>query len=317
MAKAANRPPRGAIGGADLVSRRKRGVGSRDTLEGFTMLLTLMALLWLNPESQSDGPWRQLIDFVATEDARNGVSLWVANDAVLAPESPARRDVSQVEELWVAEGRTVGGQAYTIIRRRYECGESAMFVEDVAAFTRTGRLLASTGPSPEPDYPQSHSAEAEAFDAVCTGSRRAARGRVIDTTAEAVADSREDLLPEPTAQVSLDLDYDGAPDTVRIAMRPHGHRHDVEIVLAKAPNRTMNVVAVEQPATGPLVERGLRPVERDRYVTACRMTDGRDEPPCRAEYRLVQQGVEIVAPGQSSVLVWLEAGEPKVARLPF
>lgn len=281
------------------------------------MLLTLIALLGLSPEGQEEGAWRQLIRFEATAEQPDGVSLWVTDAAVLPPDGPARRDERRSQELWVVHGRTVGDQAYTIVTRRYECSQSAMFVEDVTTFTRDGRRLGGVGSLSEPDYPQSHSAEAEAFDAVCSGSRRAARGRIVGSVADAVAESS--LIPDPEAntEVVLDVDYDGAPDTIRLALRPHSHRHDVEIVLARQPNRAINVVAVEQPASGPIVERGLRPVERDRYVTACRMNDGRDEMPCRTEFRLVQRGVEIVAQDQPSVLVWLEEGEPQVARLPM
>ncbi|MDQ8027692.1 MAG: hypothetical protein REJ23_03125 [Brevundimonas sp.] len=281
------------------------------------MLLTLIALLGLSPEGQDQGPWRELIRFEATAEHPDGASLWITDAAVIAPDGPARRDVREASELWVVHGQTVGAQAYTVVTRRYDCSESEMFADKASAFTRDGRLLGSSSPTSEPDYPQTHSAEAEAFDAVCTGSRRAARGRIVSTTAEAVAGAAEAELAEATEMVSVDLDYDGVPDTVRIAMRPHSQRHDVEIVLARQPNRTINVVAMEQPPAGPIVERRLRPVERDRYVTACRMTDGRDQTPCRAEYRLVQRGVEIVSAGYPSVLVWLEDAEPKVARLPL
>lgn len=280
------------------------------------MLLILIALLGLSPKGGGEGPWRQLIRFEATAQQPDGVSLWVTDAAVLPPDAPARRDERRARELWVVHGRTVGDQAYTIITRRYECSRSAMYVEDATAFTRDGRRLGGVGRLSEPDYPLSHSAEAEAFDAVCSESRRAARGRIVEAIADAVAERSQVAEPEARSEVVLDLDYDGVPDTVRLAMRPHGHRHDVEIVLGRQPNRVLNIVAVEQPASGPIVERRLRPVERDRYITACRMTDGRDETLCRAEFRLVQRGVEIVAPVRPSVLVWLEEGEPQVARLP-
>lgn len=281
------------------------------------MLLTLVALLGLSPEGQEEGAWRQLIRFEATAEQSDGVSLWVTDAAVLPPDGPERRDARRAQELWVVHGRTVGDQAYTIVTRRYECSQSAMFVENVTTFTRDGRRLGGAGPLSEPEFRQTHSAEAEAFDAVCSGSRLAARGQVAGSIADAVAQSSSVADPEASTEVVLDVDYDGDPDTIRLAIRPHSHRHDVEIVLARQPNRVINIVAVEQPASGPIVERGLRPVERDRYVTACRMNDGRDETPCRTEFRLVQRGVEVVAPDQPSVLVWLEEGEPQVARLPM
>ena len=124
-------------------------------------------------------------------------------------------------------------------------------------------------------------------------------------------------LAEPTSEVQWDVDYDGQPDIIRIAMRPHSMRHDVEFILAKDPTRPINVVTAEQPPTGPLVERRIRPLERDRYMVACAMDQGRDVEPCAAGYPFVQRGVEVVTEGHPTIIVWLVSGEPHVARLPM
>jgi hypothetical protein len=266
--------------------------------------------------ASSDGPWRQLIHFQATAGRPDGASLWITEASVLATGSAVPGDVRTAEELWVVHGATVGDQAYTILSKRYDCGRGEIFTDAVEVFARDGRRLGEAGPQPEPGYPQVHSAEAEAFDAVCSTSRRAVRGALVSTTAAAVEVAGPGRVIEPVESLSLDMDHDGEADTVRVALRPHSFRHDVEIVLASQANRTINVVLAEQPAAGPIVARGLRPVERDRYLIACNMADGRDVEPCDVEYPLMQGGVEVAAPGQPSFLVWLDGNQARVARLP-
>lgn len=282
--------------------------------------LTALALLATPseapPTASTDGPWRQIIRFVPTADTPDGVSLWISEGAVLPPEGPSSRDTREVKALWVAHGAVTGGQAYTVETSRFACADGLSHTDRVEVFSRDHRLLGHTGPAAEPDYIQTHSAEAEIERAVCTGSRIAARGAVAATVADAVAQAGDEREVAPTAHLEHDVDYDGRPDTVRISMRPHSMRHDVEFVLASEGNRTINVVAADQPSSGPLVERRIRPLERDRYLIACRMADGRDVEPCVPDHVLAQRGVEIVTPGHPSIIVWLTQGEPSVARLP-
>ena len=137
------------------------------------------------------------------------------------------------------------------------------------------------------------------------------------SVAEATADAATgEGLAEPVTELQWDVDYDGQADIIRIHMRPHSMRHDVEFILAKDPTRPITVITAEQPPTGPLVQRGIRPLERDRYLTACAMDQGADVQPCEAAWPLVQRGVEVVAEGRPTILVWLVSGEPHVARLP-
>ncbi|RZJ16877.1 MAG: hypothetical protein EON91_11455 [Brevundimonas sp.] len=268
------------------------------------------------PTITTEGPWRQLIRFEPTLHRPDGISLWISEGAVLPPDGPATRNVRAVKELWVAHGAITGGQAFVVRTNRYDCGGGAIHTDRIEVFGRDGRLLGDAGPVAEPEYIQTHSAEAEVERAVCTGSRIAARGAVAPTLTDAVARMGAEREVEAGQTLHFDVDYDGQPDTVSIAMRPHSMRHDVEFVLASQANRTINVVTAEQPATGPLVQRLIRPLERDRYLIACRMSEGRDVTPCVSDYPLVQRGVEVVTPGQPTVIVWLAEGEPHVARLP-
>ena len=283
------------------------------------MLSLLAALSILTAPAQApepEGPWRQLIRFQPTAERPDGASLWITDAAVLPPDGPRSRETREARELWVIHGATVGGQAWVVKSNRYDCADGPIFTDQVAAYARDGRLLGVGAQSGDPGYPQTHSAEAEAYDAVCSGSRVAARGAVVQSVAEAVALAGPERDVPTATELTYDVDYDGKDDAIRIAMRPHSMRHDVEIVLAKQANRTINIVAADQPPTGPLVQRAIRPLERDRYLTACAMNDGRDVTPCQPDYVLTQRGVEIVAPGQPTILVWLAEGEPHVARLP-
>lgn len=283
-------------------------------------MLSLLAALSLSSAALAyddpTGPWRQLIRFQPSETYQDGISLWVTDAAVLPPEGPRSRDTREAQDLWVAHGAAVGGQAYVIKTNRYDCADGAIYTDRVAAYGRDGRFIAAGIQSGEPGYPQTHSAEAEAYYAICSGSRIAAAGALAKTTAEAVAVEGPGREIETATELRYDVDYDGEDDTIRISMRPHSMRHDVEIVLAKQANRPINIIAAQQPPTGPLVHRKIRPLERDRYLIACMMEDGRDVAPCQADYVLAQRGVEIVTPDQPTILVWLTLGEPHVARLP-
>lgn len=268
------------------------------------------------PAAATDGPWRQLIRFEPTAEHPDGTSLWINERAVLPPDGPSTREVREVKELWVAHGAVVGGQAYVVKTNRYDCDQGSIHTGRVEAFARDGHLLGAAEPVGEPGYIQTHSAEAEVERAVCTGSRIAARGATAGTVAEAAALAGPERVVDPASVARLDFDYDGQEDVVRIDMRPHSMRHDVEFIPAVPGNRGINVVTAHQPPTGPLVQRLIRPLERDRYLIACRMEDGRDVAPCVPDYVLAQRGVEVVTPGQPTVIVWLTQGEPHVARLP-
>lgn len=280
------------------------------------MIALLAALALSSATPASDGPWRQLIAFTPTEERPDGASLWITDAAVLPADGPRSREMREAKELWVVSGATVGGQAITIKSRRYACGDGEIHTDAVAVYDREGRLLGTGPQSSGPDYPISHSADAEAYDAVCLGSRIAARGAVVATVADAVALAGPERVVETQTSLRYDVNYDGQDDTIRIAMRPHSMRHDVELVLSPNLNREINVVAAEQPLTGAVVERRIRPLERDRYLIACDMDEGVDVAPCQPDYVLAQRGVEIVTPGQPTVIVWLDQGKPRVARLP-
>jgi hypothetical protein len=263
-----------------------------------------------------DGPWRQIIRFEPTEANPDGTSVWVTEDSLLAPDAGRSSDVRPARELWVVHGAVTGGQAYVIKSNRYDCDAGDIHTDRVEAFTREGGLLGVAGPNPEPGYGMPHSAEAEVSWAVCRDSERARRGATAPAVAQAIALAGPDTTAPPTASLSFDVDYDGQDDHIRIAMRPHSMRHDVEFALSSRPARSLNVVVAEQPPSGPLVERLIRPLERDRYLIACRMDQGHDVSPCVPEYVLAQRGVEVVTPGHPTIIVWLTMGERSVARLP-
>ncbi|MFW2342025.1 hypothetical protein [Brevundimonas sp.] len=277
-------------------------------------VLAALALLVPAPEPQ-DGPWRQLIDFTPTAEQPDGASLFLLEADMLPQGSPARRDARPVRYLWVNHGAVIGDQAVTLVTGTTDCdGEIRM--QQVQVFTAAGRMLGEATVD-EAVYAIPHSAESLISDAVCTGSPYLYDKPVVATLAEATAGAASSAgLGTPADAVRWDVDYDGQDDIVSIAMRPHSYRHDVEFVLAKTPNRSLNVVTAEQRPTGPLLERRIRPLERDRYLTACDMDEGEDVAPCVARYPLVQRGVEVVTEGQPTILVWLVNGEPRVARLP-
>ena len=278
-------------------------------------VLAALALLVPAPDPQ-DGPWRQLINFVPTAEQPDGTSLFLLEADMLPQGSPARREERPVRYLWVNHGAVVGDQAVTLVTGTTDCdGEIRM--QQVQVFDAEGRMLGEATID-EVVHAIPHSAESLISDAVCRGSPYLYDKPVIATRAEATAGAGSSAaLSAPADAVRWDVDYDGQDDIVSIAMRPHSYRHDVEFVLAKTPNRSLNVITADQLPTGPLAERRIRPLERDRYLTACDMNEGADVAPCVARYPLVQRGVEVVTEGQPPILVWLVNGEPHVARLPM
>ena len=280
------------------------------------MIALFAALALLSPAPEADdGPWRQLIDFNPTAERPDGTSLFLLESDMLPHGTPRSWDTRTARHVWVNHGAVVGGQAWTVIDSAFDCAGGAV-TQTVRAYAAGGRLLGEAHPN-EDSHAVPHSAEHMVWDAVCMGSPYLYDKPVVSSLAEATADAATgEGLAEPTTELQWDVDYDGQPDIIRIAMRPHSMRHDVEFILAKDPTRPINVITAEQPPTGPLVERRIRPLDRDRYMIACAMDQGEDVAPCVAGYPLVQRGVEVVAEGQPTILVWLVNGEPHVARLP-
>ncbi|WP_106639699.1 hypothetical protein [Allosphingosinicella vermicomposti] len=129
------------------------------------------------------------------------------------------------------------------------------------------------------------------------------RGREISWTEAA-------SLP---TQVRGDFDGDGADDVARINVVPHSYRHDIDIVLAKAANRSVHIVAAHQPDKGALIHRGIRLLQPGRYAIACARADGRDTPECvKGIADVAMPGIEVFAPGGTRHLIWRE-GENFVA----
>ena len=278
-------------------------------------LLAALALLVPAPDPQ-DGPWRQLIDFVPTAERPDGTSLFLLEADMLPEGSPRRQTDHPVRYLWVNHGAVVGEQAVTLITGTTDC-DGSILMQTVQVFDASGQRLGEASVE-EIVHGIPHSAEGLITDAVCLGSPYLYDKPMVATLAEATAGAGSGTgRSGPGDAVRWDVDYDGQDDTILIAMRPHSYRHDVEFILAKTPNRSLNVVTAEQPPTGPLLERRIRPLERDRYLTACDMVEGRDVEPCVARYPLVQRGLEVVTEGHPTILVWLVSGEPHVARLPM
>lgn len=281
------------------------------------MLGVLAALALIVPAADpQDGPWRQLIDFTPTAERPDGTSLFLLEADMLPQGSPARREARPVRYVWVNHGTVVGDQAVTRVTGTTDC-DGSIRMQTVQVFDASGRLLGEAAVD-EIVHGIPHSAEGLITDAVCRGSPYLYDKPVIATLADATADAATgEGLAEPADAVRWDVDYEGQDDIIRIAMRPHSHRHDVEFILARDMSRAINVVTAEQPPTGPLLERRIRPLERDRYLTVCDMVEGRDVEPCVPGYPLVQRGVEVVTEGHPTILVWLDDGEPRVARLPM
>jgi len=280
------------------------------------MLGILAALALVVPAADpQDGPWRQLIDFTPTAERPDGTSLFLLEADMLPQGSPTRRDARPVRYIWVNHGAVVGDQAVTLVTGTTDC-DGSIRMQTVQVFDASGRLLGEAAVD-ETVNAIPHSAEGLITDAVCRGSPYLYDKPVVATLAEATADAATGEGTALSWQLQWDVDYDGRDDIVRIQMRPHSMRHDVEFILAKDPTRPINVVTAHQPPTGPLLEREFRPLERGRYLTACDMAEGRDVEPCVARYPLVQRGVEVVTEGHPTILVWLVNGEPHVARLPM
>lgn len=268
------------------------------------------------------GPWRQIIRYTPSEGRGGGISLWI-NEAAIVPEgAPApfrRREARETYELWINHGnKWLPGQRYRIERNRYNCGESDMIRVVQAAFNQDGARTATVVGSGERIPLIPHSAEHAVGRAVCDAGTVARRGAQAPSLAEALDADPPGPAPAPAAEtLSVDLDGDGAPERLDAQMRPHSMRIDVEIVPSRAPNRPLNVIAVAQLPTGPLAESKLRYIPPNTYFYACERVENRDVEPCQPGLANVRLGgVEVVTPGQPSLLLWLEGAEPKIVRLP-
>ncbi|HET9428671.1 MAG TPA: PPC domain-containing protein [Allosphingosinicella sp.] len=271
------------------------------------------------------GPWRQLIDYTPMpHDARqpereNGISLWV-NEAAILPEGTMRATTSrEAFALWIFHGTArAGSQAYRIDRSLYRCGEGDMSNLAHAAYTLSGQFIAAVPGSGERIPPIPHSAENEIYRAVCSDGTSARRGAAADSVAEAAqADWIGPEGPEPASELRVDLDADGLPEILRAQMRPHSMRIDVELITGRNPTRPFNIIAVEQPPTGPLVESRLRYVTPNLFLYACERQENRDVEPCRGGVANATRGaIEVITPGQPSLLIWLPDREPRIVRFP-
>ena len=271
------------------------------------------------------GPWRQLIDYrPMPQDARrpereNGVSLWI-NEAAILPEGQARATASrEAFALWIYHGTArAGGQAYRIDRSLYRCGEGDMSNLAHAAFTLSGQFIIAVPGSGERIPPIPHSAENEIYRAVCSDGTIARRGAAADSVAEAAqADWIGPEGPEPASELRADLDADGLPEILRAQMRPHSMRIDVELITGRDPTRPFNIIAVEQPPTGPLVESRLRYVSPNLFVYGCERQENRDVEPCRGGVAHATRGaIEVITPGQPPLLIWIPDREPRIVRFP-
>lgn len=281
------------------------------------MIGSLAALALLSPAPEADnGPWRQLIDFTPTAERPDGTSLFLREADMLPQGTPRSWDSRTARHLWVNHGVVVGGQAWVVIDSTFNCSGGSV-MHTVRAFDSEGRLLGEAHPN-ESVRSVPHSAEHMLWDAVCMGSPYLYEKPIVATLTDATADAATgEGLTEPTDELLWDVDYDGQADIIRIHMLPHSMRHDVEFILARDPARPISAVIAEQPPAGPLVERRIRPLERDRYLTACEMNQGQDVQPCDPDYPLAQRGVEVVTEGHPTFLVWLVNGQPHVARLPM
>ena len=271
------------------------------------------------------GPWRQLIDYTPMPgptpqpDAPSGVSLWINESAILAEgEAPARAP-REAFALWIYHGTArAGGQAYRIDRNVYHCGDGDRVQLAHAAFTLSGQFIAAVSGSGERIALIPHSAESEIGRAVCRDGTIARRGATADSVSEAAqADWIGPEPPEPAQELQADLDADGKPEILRAYMRPHSMRIDVELITGRDQTRPFNIIAVEQPPTGPLVESKLRYVSPNLFLYACERQENRDVEPCRSGVANATRGaIEVVTPGQPPLLIWLPDREPRIVRLP-
>jgi hypothetical protein len=267
------------------------------------------------------GPWRQLIRYQPREGRDSGISLWV-DEASIVPagaEPPMRtRSPREAWELWINHGAgIVAGQRYRIVRTRHNCGESDMVRLGEAAYAADGtQLAAAAGDGARiPVIP--HSAETVVRQAVCDDGTVARRRRTAATVAEAVsADPAGPEPAQPRTTLSLDLDADGRPEPLRVAILSPSMRVDIAGVPGAGPTGPASIT-VERRPTGQSLDARLRPVPPGSYVYACARQDGRDLDPCRPGSALVVRGgVELVTPGGPSLLLWVPDREPRVVRLP-
>jgi len=268
----------------------------------------------------STAGWRQMIRYQPSPGRDGGASLWINEDAIIADGALRETGRKQVRELWVNHGAgRVAGQAITMQLNSYDCGPKGGLTRGpVAAFTEDLRQLAFVDRTSEVEPVLPHSAEIDIARVVCTSNALAMRGRAASTLAEVLADEARPSAPvEPSQSLSADLDADGKPERLSVHMRPHSMRLDVEVAFGTDGKPPANLIAVAQPPTGPLVQAGLRKAAPNADLYACERVENRDATPCRTgEARAYRGAVEVVTPGQPSLLIWIEDGVPRIVRLP-
>ncbi|TFI59349.1 hypothetical protein E2493_05800 [Sphingomonas parva] len=264
--------------------------------------------------------WRQMIRYEPRTDREAGASLWINEEAIIGDGAPRETGRKPVRELWINHGAArVAGQAITLQLNTYNCGsEGGMRRGPTAAFTEDLRQLAFVDRIGEVEPVLPHSAEIDIARVLCTSNVLAKRGRTAATVAEVIAaEAPQPAATEPAQSLAADLDADGKAERLSVHMRPHSMRLDVEIVFGAEGKAPVNLIAVEQPPSGPLVEAKLRAAAPNAYLYACEREENRDAAPCApGEAKAFRGGVEIVTPGQPSLLLWIDDGRPRIVRLP-
>lgn len=267
------------------------------------------------------GPWRRVTHTMPA--GASGHTVWMEEAAIVDPEGEAPSGKVAVRELTLYHGDTrVAGRAYAIARNVYECSEGFKLPGPVTVYDAAGTPLATAvneGGERVPPIP--HSITNEVWQAVCRNGGAVSRNPSAETIEAAIAHDDPAPFPdmEPARVIGIDIDRDERLDRASIHMRPHSHRHDVEIFFADEPERALTIVAAAQPPTGPLVERLIRAAAPGAYVYDC-LIDAEGEPaePCAPGVAHAGRGgIEIVTPGHPSILVYDPQYDRAPVRLPM
>lgn len=284
-----------------------------------TSLLLAGAAAVPAPVTPTATAWRQIVAYSPSSSHQGGVSVWTADDAVIKAQAGRERGKKSVEEVWVNHGSArVAGQAFTVQRNTYDCDAGTVERGPISAYSYERDLLVTAARPSDPEPLIAHSAENEIHRAVCTSNVIAWKRRpAIGVAGVLQAGPPQPAPADPVQELQTDLDADGKTDRLSVHMRPHSYRLDVEVVLAKQANRPFTLFAVKQPPTGPLVYAKLRSVAPNAYVYACERVENQDAKPCRAgEANALRGAVEVVTPGQPSLLIWMADDAPRIVRLP-
>ncbi|WP_375282742.1 hypothetical protein [Marinicauda pacifica] len=255
------------------------------------------------------GPWLR-VTYTMTPGA-SGHTVWMEEGALADPAAAPSRPVKVVvRELTLNHGaKRVAGQAYTIERNTYDCRQNHMLPGPLTVYDGAGRALVTVSRDDEaPIAPIPHSITHEIWHGVCRNGAALVSHPAAPTIADAIAHDDPAPFPETaTAQaIDVDIDRDERMDRASIHMRPHSHRHDLEIVFGREPGRALTIVTAAQPDTGPLVERTIRAVESGLYVYDCAIgPEGEPVEPCvPGVAHAGRGGIEVVTPGHPSILVF-------------